>query len=354
MAEKDLQLNEGAKGYFRLPYSAFRTPLYGNGGRAMRRAELALYGLISSLATKDNACRMSYRKFEEKLRLSHGTVARGIGVLKSAGKITQDKSHRSGAEYTGEKWKGAYIKFDLYLYATKFEFRGGAPRYLTDAEITVLCHLRSHCSNKRGNGVFVGSVRGIAHTLNLSKTTVQKALDALIGAELVYRKKEDRGLNGHKRSGYTVNAKLLRRTEKAFKKESSPKTSSSKRLTEQERAADARADRERYYADLRQLAYDRAESFMRRANADGTYFRLNGEIQALEPKIARAEVFSLPELEALTAKKRALTAARAKRLAELGISETDLKPRYRCPKCSDTGFRPNGRMCGCYPEGGKR
>ena len=74
----ELQLNENVKGYIRIPYTAFKTPLLGNGSRSMRRAELSLFGYISSFATATEACNMPYRRFEEKLRLSRGTVARGI------------------------------------------------------------------------------------------------------------------------------------------------------------------------------------------------------------------------------------------------------------------------------------
>ena len=65
----ELQLNENVKGYIRIPYTAFKTPLLGNGSRSMRRAELSLFGYISSFATATEACNMPYRRFEEKLRL---------------------------------------------------------------------------------------------------------------------------------------------------------------------------------------------------------------------------------------------------------------------------------------------
>ena len=29
-------------------------------------------------------------------------------------------------------------------------------------------------------------------------------------------------------------------------------------------------------------------------------------------------------------------------------TEEDLKPKYSCNKCNDTGYLPNGKMCDCY------
>ena len=43
--------------------------------------------------------------------------------------------------------------------------------------------------------------------------------------------------------------------------------------------------------------------------------------------------------------------ARRAALERLGLSDKDFVPKYICPKCSDTGFLPNGKMCDCYREG---
>lgn len=351
----ELQLNENVKGYIRIPYTAFKTPLLGNGSRSMRRAELSLFGYISSFATATEACNMPYRRFEEKLRLSRGTVARGISTLKNAEIIYQDKSRRSGAAYSCAAPQRSGIKIELYLYHTKFNVRGELkPRYLTQSEINVLCLMKTHCSNPKGDGLFRGSVRGISKTLNLSKTTVQKAIDVLMHAELIFRTDKNKGLNGHKRSAFTVNEKLLRRAEKNYKQASQAQDEPKKpnTLSEYERAADARAERERYYSNLRDFAWARVEAFQTRLDTDVTYKRVNSLCRAVEPKIERAKLYSLPDLALLLSDQKRLQGERAKRMAELGIYETDLQPIWKCSKCSDSGYLPNGRMCGCYPQGG--
>lgn len=358
MAETDLQLNESVKGYARLSYSIFKRQY---GGRALRRSEILLLGTIFSFSSANDAasesvCNMSYRKFEEKLMLSHGTVARGIKALKQFGEIRQDKSRRSGASYqcvNPPKERG-FIKIDLYLYATKFTVRGEKEaRYLPKSAIDVLCLIKTHCSDSKGDGFFIGSVRSIAGTLNLTKTTVQKAIDLLLGAKLVFRSQEGRGVNGYKRSRFTVNEKLLRRTEKNYRKETAPPTPE-KRLSKAEQAADERAERENYYATLQNRAQQRIKWFSDCLDQDSTYTKINAAVRALDISIARAELYNPSDVGRLQKEQRRLQIDRATRMEELNVSEADLVPKWRCKKCSDTGFYPNGKMCDCYPKGGRK
>ncbi len=358
MAETDLQLNESVKGYARLPYSIYKRQY---GGRALRRSEILLLGTIFSFssandAASESACNMSYRKFEEKLMLSHGTVARGIKALKRLGAVTQDKSRRSGASYqcVNPPKETGVVTIEFYLYSTKFAVRGEKEaRYLPKSAIDVLCLIKTHCANKRGCGYFVGSVRSIAGTLHLTKTTVQKAIDLLLGAKLVFRSKEGRGVNGHKRSRFTVNEKLLRRTEKNYKKETSPQ-SPEKRLSKAEQAADERAEREIYYEAQQRLARQRVEWFSHCLDQDSTYTKINAAVRALDISIARAEIYKPSEVRRLKNEQRRLQIDRVTRMEELNVSEADLVPKWRCKKCSDTGFYPNGKMCDCYPKGGRK
>lgn len=358
MAETDLQLNESVKGYARLPYSIYKRQY---GGRALRRSEILLLGTIFSFssandAASESACNMSYRKFEEKLMLSHGTVARGIKALKRLGAVTQDKSRRSGASYqcVNPPKETGVVTIEFYLYSTKFAVRGEKEaRYLPKSAIDVLCLIKTHCANKRGCGYFVGSVRSIAGTLHLTKTTVQKAIDLLLGAKLVFRSQEGRGVNGHKRSRFTVNEKLLRRTEKNYRKETAPPTSE-KRLSKAERAADERAERESYYATLQNRAQQRVKWFSDRLNQDSTYTKINAAVRALDISIARAELYKPSDVGRLQKEQRRLQIDRATRMAELNVSEADLVPKWRCTKCSDTGFFPNGKLCDCYLKGGRK
>ena len=221
MAEAAAKLNIPEEWRLRVPYSFFKKPLYGAGGRTPTRSEISLYGLIYGLSAKSNgekgSCNMSYSTFERKLNVSRGTVAHTVQDLKSAGKIVQDKSHKTCASYcfTERPQEVGFVTIHLYLYNTQFSFRGEeTPRYLTQAEIHVLSLIKTHCDNDKGTGSFEGSARGIAKTLGLHKNTVQNCLSELLRAGLIYRVGNKKGVNGHKRSEYTVNRKLLRKLDR--------------------------------------------------------------------------------------------------------------------------------------------
>ena len=61
---------------------------------------------------------------------------------------------------------------------------------------------------------------------------------------------------------------------------------------------------------------------------------------------------SAGDVPALLIKKQALIKERREILKGLNMTEADLLPRYKCLKCSDTGFKPDGCQCNCYPKGG--
>lgn len=350
MEEMVLQELNEERGYIRCPYSYFK--------RHKRRSLIILLSAIFSYSNAEKArCNLSFRQFEEKFNLSHGNVARGIKSLKESGEIEQDKRFRYRSSYIDAKRtnESGFIKIELYLYNTKFDIRGESlPRYLRKSEIDVLCLIKTHCSNEKGEGCFVGSVKGIAETVNLSKTTVQAGIDVLLHAGLIYRSEEGRGLNGYKRSIYTVNDKLLRRKAKNFQKALSSKDSSRKTLSKEQRDEECRIERERYYAGLRERAQSRVDFFVNQLNADDTYSRLTAKLRELELRIAKDEVYRFPEIETHKQEALRIRAERAQRMGQLRISEADLIPRYRCPKCEDRGSLHDGTPCKCYPVRGRK
>lgn len=113
-------------------------------------------------------------------------------------------------------------------------------------------------------------------------------------------------------------------------------------------AVNAKADRERYYAILREKAQTRADRFLAKANKNVRFKEISGELSMMEISIAKAEVFEPQTLPALTEKKATLLRERTAILEALGIEETQLVPQYACEKCSDTGFLPSGVACTCY------
>ena len=113
-------------------------------------------------------------------------------------------------------------------------------------------------------------------------------------------------------------------------------------------AANAKSDRERYYALLREKAQTRADKYLAMANANARFKEISTELSKMEIALAKAEVFEPTNLPALREKKQALLLQRKDILFALKIDESDLLPKFTCQKCSDTGFLKSGAACGCY------
>ncbi len=116
-------------------------------------------------------------------------------------------------------------------------------------------------------------------------------------------------------------------------------------------AINAKADRERHYATLRERAQSRADKFLAKANRNARFKELTTALSRMEIALAKAEVFEPSKLPTLTEEKAALLRERKELLAVMGIEEAQLQPQFACERCSDTGFLPSGVMCSCYsPE----
>ena len=330
-------------GYLRIPYDFCRT--------AKRISDCLVRSMIYSFSCvkgkPDARCAMSFSRMQDKLHYSRSTVNAAIHAATENGAFRQDKSNRFRASYkylptteNGETGGPTLPSFTVEFYLLHTAFRGKDDKfhYLPKSAALVLGFIKTHCDN----GGFSGSERGMARTMGRDKKTIQKAISLLMDLSLIFRK--ERGVNGAVRSTYAVNNKALRKAERAFKKQfKGPKSYDPKDEEE------AKAERERYYARLQQAERDRVESVERELNSDSRYFELNRRRKQLEIELAKAEVFSplrSPELEKELTE---IYADRAKRMAQLGVSEEDLKPKFLCPVCEDTGFhKSDGRMCDCF------
>ena len=113
-------------------------------------------------------------------------------------------------------------------------------------------------------------------------------------------------------------------------------------------AVNAKSDRERYYALLREKAQTRADKYLAMANGNARFKEIDTELSKMEIALAKAEVFEPKNLPALKQKKQSLLSERKSILFALKIDESDLLPKFSCDQCSDTGFLKNGVACGCY------
>ena len=113
-------------------------------------------------------------------------------------------------------------------------------------------------------------------------------------------------------------------------------------------AANAKSDRERYYALLREKAQTRAEKFVAKANGNQRFKEITAELSRMEFALAKAEVFEPAKLPALEEQKTALLSERKEILSNLGIEEAQLVPQFSCGRCQDTGYLKSGVACNCY------
>ncbi len=121
-------------------------------------------------------------------------------------------------------------------------------------------------------------------------------------------------------------------------------------VTPQIEAINAKADRERYYALLREKAVAKADKTLQKANKNARFKEITSQLAGMEITLAKAEVFEPNKLPSLLEKKTALLKERAEVLSAMGILEEALTPQFSCKKCSDTGFMENGAACDCYKK----
>ena len=118
---------------------------------------------------------------------------------------------------------------------------------------------------------------------------------------------------------------------------------------DKESAEEAARKREEWYRARRDRAEEIADA--NRARAEERCGDIIREIKRLEIAISKAEARG--EGDSAKGEAKALLNERErleKALAVIGLTESDLRPRYRCRKCSDTGFLPDGRACDCYEK----
>ena len=117
-------------------------------------------------------------------------------------------------------------------------------------------------------------------------------------------------------------------------------------------AANAKAAREKWYADKRDRAERSALGWIADARKDKRFAEIERRLAKMNLALAKAEISGeTDEYEGLKAEQTELLNARLKVLDELGIYEWRLLPQYECKKCNDSGYLPDGRACDCYKGG---
>ena len=121
--------------------------------------------------------------------------------------------------------------------------------------------------------------------------------------------------------------------------------------TEQQKiiaAMDERAERDRYYSNLRAISESIAEKNKEKARTNPRFNEIGQELSGLEIEIAKAELFHPGEVESLNRKRRTLDEERELLLSKIGLRPKDLVAQVWCLNCCDTGWLPDGKPCKCF------
>jgi hypothetical protein len=112
---------------------------------------------------------------------------------------------------------------------------------------------------------------------------------------------------------------------------------------------EAMANRERYYAALRNESEGKAEAIVKKLMTFPRYAEIDKRLRMIEVEAAKADVKG-EKLKAakLEQERNRLKAERNNILSANGLEEDDIIPKRRCYECNDTGWLEDGTMCACY------
>ena len=115
-------------------------------------------------------------------------------------------------------------------------------------------------------------------------------------------------------------------------------------------AADAKTERDKFYAERRAKAQASAEKFFALASKNARFKELTKALSNMELSLAKAELYNPQTLPALQKEQADMQTERGAILQDMGIEEWQLTPQYVCKKCQDTGFIDSGAACRCYEK----
>ncbi|MCD8205419.1 MAG: DnaD domain protein [Clostridia bacterium] len=107
---------------------------------------------------------------------------------------------------------------------------------------------------------------------------------------------------------------------------------------------------ESYYSELRQTAEEKAENVLRICMEDEEFSAAEKQLSALSVELAFAEVRNPENADPIQEKIKFYDEKKDEALSRLGFVREDLKPKYSCPVCGDTGYDSKGRACKCLKK----
>lgn len=329
-------------GYIIRPLSFFKDTI----SHTAEKVRAYLYSFGASV----EGVSIGYAKLSEKLNVSRTSIWRATlnEQLRQAFNIEREGGKVKHYTYNKETPKEFSVRTELFFYTEEFVIFGNV-RCLTDSEVNVLSLVYTWtCYEKAGK--FTGNYADMARMLHIDYFTVLRAVSALFSAGLLYRPRK--GANNKTKSEYVANMKRIRALKKLNEKKEKVAETSKARVAMGEakriKDLDERAERERFYAQRKERAELAQTKALERANQNPRFRELAAKLGAMEINLAKAEMYAPITLPSLQAEKAALLTERKQVLESIGMTEEMLEVHYACEKCSDTGFLPSGKPCGCY------
>jgi DnaD/phage-associated family protein len=155
----------------------------------------------------------------------------------------------------------------------------------------------------------------------------------------------NRILSEWKRAGYTTVAELAKEEKPTTAKTTGGAPSYVVASIE---AANAKAAREKYYADRREKALSVADRYASKAKSNPRFGAIEKALSKMNMELAKAELYAPDTLPKLQEQQSELLRERLQILATMEIEEWQLSPQFACKKCSDTGYTESGASCDCY------
>ena len=313
------------------------------GTERLSASERVIINALYSFAQKGAAADFTFSEIHRRYNISYATVSRTMR------KILQLCFERA-AEPHSYRLKELLPAPERYFYTpdwlrfAQFPMEAGTTD-LTNDQIEVLSyilHQNANISHWRSTQA------SIARTLEISPATVSEAItlfekigllsvSAISGAS--------RAANHYDRVTFVLDHKLLNKTRLETLQHI-------KAASHAVRDADARTDRERFYAARQRLSTEHAERVREQLGAD--FKELERQFNAFELELAKAQAQKhMEKFKEIYERRMAIKNAMRRLLQDNAYTEEDLLPRYICPECNDTGWRKDGTMCSCYtPPGG--
>ena len=110
-----------------------------------------------------------------------------------------------------------------------------------------------------------------------------------------------------------------------------------------------KADRERYYAAIRDEEERKVEPVVKKLMTYPRYAEIDKRLRLIEIDSAKAELNGDKlKLANLEQEKNRLRMERNNILSNNGLEEEDITVKRRCHECNDTGWLEDGTLCACY------